>query len=220
MKVPLRIDSPSPRRCSLPALRANETALRPLAARTRDGRAPYSLRDAHLEDCRMRPRPGRARWLRVGRDGHGNPDPRHLGETQRRRAEHERRGDRVLVRVRADARVRQRDPHRTDTVEPSYAISTSQTLQSLPEHTPFHYRLCAKGVDGAGTCGADMLFTTTTNRDSVIGTGTVFTIPELGYVIGAAVNGSSGPDGAAPVRRRTSRSRQDRSISACPIRAR
>ena len=90
-------------------------------------------------------------------------------------------------------------PHRTDTVEPSYAISTSQTLQSLPEHTPFHYRLCAKGVDGAGTCGADMLFTTTTNRDSVIGTGTVFTIPELGYLIGAAVNGSSGPDGAAPV---------------------
>jgi hypothetical protein len=91
-------------------------------------------------------------------------------------------------------------PHRTDTLfGPQSATSTSQNLQSLPENTPFHYRLCARGLDGAGICGADMTFSTTTNRDSVIGSGTVYTIPQLGFAIGAAINGSSAPDGAPPV---------------------
>jgi hypothetical protein len=79
----------------------------------------------------------------------------------------------------------------------SYPVSAM--LGGLDEQTTYHYRLCTRGASGFGTCGGDATFTTTTGRDSVSGKGTVYSLPEIGYTIGASVFATSGPDGASPV---------------------
>jgi hypothetical protein len=82
---------------------------------------------------------------------------------------------------------------------PSSAYTVASPVSGLAEAMPYHYRLCAAGTDGVGHCGDDRTFMTTTGRDSVSGSGTVFSIPELGFAIAASVYATSGPDGADPV---------------------
>jgi predicted small secreted protein len=92
-------------------------------------------------------------------------------------------------------------PHQTVNVtSTSSGYAVSSMLGGLDEHTTYHYRLCTRGASGFGVCGGDATFTTTTGRDSVSGTGVVFSIPDIGYTIGASVFATSGPDGASPVR--------------------
>lgn len=73
------------------------------------------------------------------------------------------------------------------------------TVGGLAEGRTYHYRLCTRGADGAGTCGRDLSATTTSGRDSVSGTGIVLDLG-FGYVIGAQVFATSGPGGSGPVR--------------------
>jgi hypothetical protein len=92
-------------------------------------------------------------------------------------------------------------PHQTVNVtSTSSGYPVSSMLGGLDEQTTYHYRLCTRGASGFGTCGGDATFTTTTGRDSVSGTGTVFSLPDIGYTIGASAFVTSGPDGASPVR--------------------
>ena len=72
-------------------------------------------------------------------------------------------------------------------------------LSGLPANTTVHYRICAAALTGWYR-GGDMTFTTTTGRDSVTGEGIVYELgPRIGFVIGAAVDASSDPDGGQPV---------------------
>jgi hypothetical protein len=91
----------------------------------------------------------------------------------------------------------------TDHYGKTTAVGTANTNQSFPvavrsaaiglsDGTTYHYRLCAKGTDGRGVCGADRTFTTTTGHDSVIGSGTVL---DLGF--GAVWGGAADVIGAA-----------------------
>jgi len=68
------------------------------------------------------------------------------------------------------------------------AEPVSTPISGLVEGAAYHYRLCVVDVDGAGTCGADATFTTTTGHDWVAGSGVVFELPQLGYVIGGRVD--------------------------------
>src|SRR5690606_21242383 len=50
--------------------------------------------------------------------------------------------------------------------------------------------------DGHGSCGDDQTVTTTSGHDYVIGRGTVFALPQLGYELGGMVDASSAADGS------------------------
>lgn len=76
--------------------------------------------------------------------------------------------------------------------------SVLETVDGLAGSTTYHLRLCARNSRGRGICGGDRTFTTTAGRDSVTGTGTVLSIPELGYAYGAELDASSDPDGTDP----------------------
>jgi hypothetical protein len=94
----------------------------------------------------------------------------------------------------------QSSPHRTVSIaSPSSSVLRSVRLTDLDEDTTYHYRICARGADGVGSCGSDRAFTTTKRRDSVVGSGTVFVIPEFDLGFGASSSASSGPDGESPI---------------------
>jgi hypothetical protein len=88
---------------------------------------------------------------------------------------------------------------------PHGSVDVTDTANSYPVTAPlaglhpgaeYHSRLCALDANGKGVCGGDQAFATV--GDSVTGRGTVFSIPDLGFVIGAAFDASSGSDGSAP----------------------
>ena len=71
--------------------------------------------------------------------------------------------------------------------QPGRGLAVSATLTDLAEGAVTHYRVCTEGADGNGLCGNDMTLTTDpTGRDSVTGSGRVFAILELGFVIAAS----------------------------------
>ena len=88
-------------------------------------------------------------------------------------------------------------PHRSVNVaDTAKGYAVQEVVLALREATTYHDRLCARDADGKGACGGDQTFTTTTGRDSVTGTGTVFSIPNVGFTIGGAFSVTSSPNGA------------------------
>jgi hypothetical protein len=93
----------------------------------------------------------------------------------------------------------QSTPHHTMSIPfAGQAFSVAEDLHGLAPGTTYHDRVCTRGADGGGVCGADQAFTTSSGRDSVTGTGIVLDLG-FGYVIGADVYATSGDDGAGPV---------------------
>jgi hypothetical protein len=84
-------------------------------------------------------------------------------------------------------------PIGTANTAPGFDLTVGGAALGLADGTRYHYRLCAKGTDGHGACGADQVFTTTNGHDSVIGTGTVL---DLGF--GAVWGGDAEVIGNAP----------------------
>ena len=88
-------------------------------------------------------------------------------------------------------------PHRSVNVtDAARSYPVQETVLGLLEGTEYHSRLCARDANGHGVCGNDSTFTTTTGRDSVTGTGTVFAIPQIGYALGASLDVNSAADGS------------------------
>lgn len=87
-------------------------------------------------------------------------------------------------------------PHQSAAVaSPATGVSVIADLAGLAAGTEYHYRLCARGVDGRGTCGADATFATS-GRGSVSGSGIVADLG-FGYVIGGSAQAASTGTGEA-----------------------
>lgn len=74
-------------------------------------------------------------------------------------------------------------------------VGVEEDVDGLQPATTYHYRVCVDDADGDGGCGDDRTFTTEALRDRVAGTGTVISIPSLGYSYAASVDASQAADG-------------------------
>ena len=77
-------------------------------------------------------------------------------------------------------------PVRTETVGAG-GRTVQETVAGLAEATTYHYRLCTRGADRLGLCGADATFGTSSDHDSVTGSGTIIFIPPR-FGAGASVD--------------------------------
>jgi hypothetical protein len=90
-------------------------------------------------------------------------------------------------------------PHRSVSIaSASSRVPVSENVSGLSEGATYHYRLCTRGSDNAGVCGADATFTTTTGRDSVTGNGVVYDDPAHGIFFDASVYALGNSDTAGP----------------------
>jgi hypothetical protein len=74
----------------------------------------------------------------------------------------------------------------------------SANILGLSHGATHHYRVCARGTDGGGICGADRVLTTTAGEDSAVGQGIVDSIPQLGFYDGSNLDAYGPPGGGAP----------------------